>query len=416
MSALAKAIIWDKVTSVYYKLLTMTKRVIVVPGGGQAGKTIAVLQILGEYALNNPRSIISVFGMTYNHLETGALRQFRELIELNLSFSCFIVNPDLERGPYKFKNGSIIEFISLDKPGKALGAKRHVAFFNEANFISFETYTRVKLRTEKKIYIDFNPYSEFWVHGKVLPFKDECQGFVANYTHNEYAPPEAVAELIGYYKKWKETGSPYWRNQWLTLGLGETGIPEGVVFPHIEIVERFPDKSQLKHFGYGVDWGFTKDPTTVIKCGITLKGEFVGQELFYHTRINAYSMDDEFSRLVISKEDPIIADSANPDAINWLQKKGWNIMPADKPPGSVKQGIELLNEIGINIVQGSENWLNERSRYVYKTKMGVIDMNDPEDANNHCFDPAAYFCRFAIHNKGVNPKKMRKGEREAFVV
>ncbi|MBK9723379.1 MAG: hypothetical protein IPO78_17585 [Saprospiraceae bacterium] len=408
---LSIADIWDKKSSVYYKHKSITKKIAVAQGGGQAGKTIAILQVIIDYALENPKSITTVFGMTYDHLERGALRQFKELVDYNDKVKYFFENPESVRGPFKLKNKSIIEFIALDKPSKALGAKRDVSFLNEANEISYQTYRNISLRTTKRIHIDYNPIAEFWVHTKVLPFKNEAYGYIANFTHNEFAPPEAVEELKGYLIKWKETGSPYWRNQWLTMGLGETGIPEGVVFPHVTVIEKFPEKKDLKNFGYAVDWGFSQDPTTLIRCGVNLKGEFIGQEIIYETGLNAYSLDELFPKYGVLKTDPIIADSANPDAIDWLQKKGWNIFPADKPPGSLKSGIELLNKSGINIVQGSENFLQERAKYVYKTRLGVIDKDEPIDAWNHCFDPSRYFMRWAVHNKGVNPKKAPRGKR-----
>lgn len=407
---------WKTTTSVYRKLRSIDTRIVALQGSAQCSKTISVLQNLGDIAIEEPRSVISVFGMTYDHLKRGALHDFKNLIETNPVFAFCIENPEAKEGAFILTNKSKIEFIALDKPEKALGAKRTHAFFNEANAISYEIYERIALRTTKRIFLDYNPTARFWVHDRVLPFKDTATSFISNFTHNEYCPEAAVQTLKGYYQKWKETGSPYWQNLWRVFGLGLTGIPEGVVFPHITIVSKFPDRSELKYFGYAIDWGFSQDPTAIIKCGINQQGEFVGQELFYHTGINAYSMDEIFSSLNILKNDPIVADSANPDAIDWLQKKGWNIFPADKPAGSVKQGIELLNQIGINIVQGSENLIKEQAAYVYKTKMGIIDKDEPVDASNHAFDAIRYFARFAVLNKGVNPKKARKNERQAFVI
>lgn len=396
---------WEFKTSVYWKIKSVQKRVVVVQGGGQAGKTIGIEQVLGDIAIDEPGSIISVFGMTYDHLDRGALRDFKDLIYNNPAFRILLTNPDAKEGPFILKNRSLIEFIALDKPIKALGAKRTHAFFNEANAISYETYERIALRTSKRIFIDYNPTARFWVHDRVLPFKDTAQGFRVHFMHNEFCPPEAAATLKGYFLKWKETGSPYWENLWRVYGLGKTGIVEGVVFPKINILSKFPDKSELKNFGYAIDWGFSHDPTTLTKCGILKNGQFVGQELIYQTGIHASSFDELLPKYGITKSDPIIADSANMDGIVLLQKKGWNILPADKPPGSVKQGIELLNSSGINLVQGSENWIKEQGEYVYKTKLGIVDKNDPVDKSNHCWDGARYFARYAILGLGVNNKK-----------
>lgn len=411
----AELSIWEKTTQVYHHLRRTKHRVVVAQGGGQSSKTISILQFLGDIAISEPRVTISIFGMTYDHLRRDAMRNFKNLIATNEAFAFFIENPEAKEGPFQFKNGSIIEFIALDNPVKALGAKREYSYFNEANAINYETYERIYLRTSKRVFIDYNPTAQFWVHERVLPFKDVAYGFISTFMDNDFCPPEAAATLKGYFLKWKQTGSEYWKNHWRVYGLGQTGVPEGVVFPDVKIIDKFPEIKELRHFGYAVDWGFAQDPTTVLKCGIKLNGEFVGQELFYETGINAYSFDELFPTLGLTKNDPIIADGANLDAIDWLAKRGWNIMPADKPPGSVRQGIELLNQIGINIVQGSENWIKEQGLYVYKTKMGAIDKDEPVDKSNHCWDAARYFAKFAVLNKGVNPRKVKTGKRKFYV-
>lgn len=409
--------IWDTTTKVFRHLQQLTKpEVIIAQGGTSSSKTVSILQHLGTKAFTEPGSIISVVGQDLPNLKKGALRDFKTLIATNSAFKHFIANPKAKEGPYEFTNGSLIEFAAFDDAQDAKAGKRDYCFLNEANGIPYEIYFELEQRTKKQTFIDFNPTSAFWVHTEVIP-EDRAYGFISTFMDNEFCPEKIASQVKGYFVKWKQTKQAYWENKWKVYGLGQTGIVEGVVFPDWEVVVKFPELSELSNFGYAIDFGFAKDPLAISKCGIKKhSGKFVGQELFYESGVNAYSLDTLMPQLGITKADPIIADSANMDAIDYLQKKGWNISPADKPPGSIKQGIELLQQAGIEIVQGSKNWIMELGSYVYKTKTGIFDKNTPVDRDNHLIDGSRYYVRAALLNKGVNPKKARKNERQAFVI
>jgi len=409
--------IWDTTTSVFKHLQELsTPEIIVAQGGTASSKTVSILQHLGMKAILEPGSVITVVGQDLPNLKKGALRDFKTLIATNSAFKSFLVNPKAKEGPYEFTNGSLIEFAAFEDYQDAKSGKRDYLFENEANGIPYEIHFELEQRTKKQTFIDYNPSSAFWVHTEVIP-EDRAYGFISTFMDNEYCPAKISAQVKGYFQKWKNTKQAYWENKWKVYGLGQTGIVEGVVFPDWEIVNKFPEEPELTNFGYAVDFGFAKDPLAISKCGIRKgSGRYVGQELFYETGVNAYSLDTIFPTLGITKNDPVIADSANQDAIDYLQKKGWNIVPADKPPGSIKQGIELAQQSGIDIVMGSKNWIMELGSYVYKTKTGIFDKNTPIDKDNHLLDGMRYFLRWSLLNKGVNPKKARKGERQAFVV
>lgn len=401
---------WRSKTSVYHfikrKLLDASIEIIIAQGGSSSSKTISILQVLGGLLIENPGNIATVVGQDFPNLRRGALRDFKYLIDNNLAFRLMLVNPEADHGPYKFKNGSILEFATYGNIQDAKSGKRDYLFVNEANGITFDVFLELEQRTKKLTFIDYNPTAKFWAHTELMPLK-RCFAFVSTFMDNEFCPEKIASQIKGYFLKWKETGQAYWKNKWQVYGLGLTGIVDGVVFPDWKMIESFPEKSELSHFGYAVDFGFANDPLAIAKCG-NLKGthEFVGQQLLYETGINAYSLDQIFPTLGITKQDPIVADSANLDAINWLQKKGWNIIPIDKPPDSIKQGIELSQQVGIKIVQGSLDWVYEMGNYIYKQKAGIFDKNTPIDKDNHLQDCMRYWNRYALLNKGASsPKK-----------
>lgn len=405
--------IWRNCTSVYHTLRRIKGfEIIVAQGGSSSSKTVSINQRLVDLAIDDKGSITTIVGQDFPNLRRGALRDFKFLISASPAFAQMLQNPESDHGPYKFKNGSIIEFASYQNPQDAKSGKRDYLFVNEANGITYEIFLELEQRTKKLTFIDYNPTAKFWVHTEVWPLA-RCYAFISTFMDNEFCPDKIKAQIKSYFTKWKETGQAYWKNKWTVYGLGKTGIVEGVVFPDWKIIESFPDKSQLDHFGYVVDFGFANDPMAIARCG-NRKGSkrYVGQELLYETGINAYSLDEIFPTLGITKQDPIVADSANMDAIDWLAKRGWNIMPADKPPGSIKQGIELVQQIGIEIVQGSSNFIMEFGNYIYKQKAGIFDKNTPVDKDNHLCDGMRMWCRYALLTKGVSNKKRQPGKRK----
>lgn len=408
----SKIAIWETTTSVLHQLRQLRDyEVIVAQGGTSSSKTISILQELGSLATWEGGSVITVVGQDLPNLRRGALRDFRMLISGNPVFRAMLTNPKAKEGPYEFINGSILEFVSFESAQDAKSGKRQYSFFNEANGIPYEIYFEVEQRTTRRAYIDFNPTAKFWAHTEVLP-DPRAVGFVSTFLDNEFCPEKTRQQIKGYWHKWRQTGSAYWENKWRVYGLGKTGRVEGLVYPEYRVIDRFPEIKELSNYGYVIDWGFARDPLALTRIGNRRgDGRTVIQELIYETGLNAYSMDELMPTMGISKDDPIVADSSNRDAIDWLAKRGWNIVPADKPPGSVKQGIELNNQLGIDVVQGSKNAIMELGCYVYKTRSGIYDKNQPVDRDNHIMDSMTYWNRWAILNKGVNVRKARTTRR-----
>jgi len=89
---------------------------------------------------------------------------------------------------------------------------------------------------------------------------------------------------------------------------------------------------------------------------------------------------------------PIVADSARPETISYLQRHGYpRISPAVKGKDSVKEGIIFLQGYDIVIHPRCIHTIDEFTMYSFK-KDPLTDMVTPvlEDRKNHVIDSVRY--------------------------
>lgn len=161
-------------------------------------------------------------------------------------------------------------------------------------------------------------------------------------------------------------------------------VAEGVIFTDWE--EGAFDES-LPYL-YGQDYGFSIDPTTLVKVAVDeqLKRVYV-KECFYTTvplkTEGVYNMN--FAH-IDEPNDLIVGDSAEDRLIADLAALGLNIEECEKGPGSVKAGIADLQDYTLVVDPDSHNIRRELKTYVWSDKKANI----PVDANNHTIDPIRY--------------------------
>ena len=418
-----------------------TKRFIGLQGGTSSSKTYSTLQVLCELAIEKKR-VISVVASTSNSLEKGAIRDFKKLLsDSNILRAC-IVNPKLVRGPYEFKNGSIIEFIHPKNLDDAKHGKREILYLNEINHLDKDICDTLIVKTSERVFFDYNSDHKFWVHTDLLEDrKDEVDFFISNYQHNEYVPKEVVKDLLRYKRKWQESGdrtlfvrwkksgnprdfkkwdatsSSYWRNKWHVLGCGATGIIEGVIFPNINWIHLLP--LNLNKRAYCLDFGFANSPTAISLCGWK-NNKIYGKELLYETGLTAPDIIKKLEEFGLTKNkrgrkgDLIIADSSNLDAITQIRRKGYNIHAISKPPNSVIPSVDGLRGMDINLTSDSLNWEEEQSLYKFKKINGVYT-NNPVRLHDHLFDGLRYWYMYFFPAVKKSDKK-RSGKRKTRII
>lgn len=146
------------------------------------------------------------------------------------------------------------------------------------------------------------------------------------------------------------------------------------------------------HFYFGVDWGFARDPTALIRCFITDDILHIDYEAG-GTAIALDALPALFNQIPAIKNWPIKADNARPETINYLKTRhNFRISAAKKWPGSVHDGIERLKAFQkIRIHPRCVETAREFRLYRYKIDPLTGDVLPLiEDANNHYIDALRY--------------------------
>ena len=381
--------LWNKHPEQYANVDPTKKVTVVNQGGTSSGKTYSIMQVLFTLAIENAGWVITVAGQDMPNLKKGAIRDSIKIVNSSPAIKSKITSFNRSNQVYYFENGSEIEFTSFKDSQDAQGGKREVLFMNEANGLPYNVFKQLNLRATHKTFIDYNPTSEFWAHEKLIG-KENVAFFISNYDHNPFLHDNIRDEII----KLKDEDPQLWR----VYGLGQTGKIEGLVFD-TKVVDEMPE--YLDKVGYGMDFGFSNDPTTLIKCGLSDGGIYL-QEIIYQKGLTNSDINKLFKDAGLTKRDAIYADSADPKSIKELRLYGWNITGADKGADSILYGIGLLKQYGtLNIHRQSHNLTKEAAAYKWKVSRQGEKENKPIDAFNHGWDAVRYWALSTLgNNKG----------------
>ena len=370
-------------TTAINKILKLKKFVRGVQGGSSAGKTYAILPILVDIAARTPMSEISIVAESIPHLKRGAMRDFRKIMGETGRWHEERWNATDFR--YNFANGSQIEFFSADNDSKLRGARRDWLYMNEANNMSFHSYTELASRTKKGVFLDWNPTNPFWFHEELINDND-VDFLIINYEDNE-AIPEAALNFILKAKEKSDNGNPYWVNWYRVYGLGQIGALEGTIFNNWTLCDKIPNEAEF--IAYGLDWGFTNDPTALIEC-YRYDGKIYINELIYQTKLTNSHIIDKLRNYGVKHNACIVADSSEPKSITDVRNAGFYVDGALKGPDSIKASIDRLQQYEIVITKDSLNLIKEIRQYKWAKDREGKTLNSPEDFMNHAIDALRY--------------------------
>ncbi|EMA4784414.1 PBSX family phage terminase large subunit [Providencia rettgeri] len=159
------------------------------------------------------------------------------------------------------------------------------------------------------------------------------------------------------------------------------------------VVQSFPDDLWQKadRLLFGADFGFAKDPNTLIRMFILDDCLYIEREA-YGVGVELDHMPEFYDEIPEARKWPIKADSARPETISYLKRQGFNISAAKKWQGSVEDGITYLRGFKQIIIHPKcKETAKEARLYSYKTDRITGEVLPVIlDANNHCWDAVRY--------------------------
>lgn len=353
----------------------------VIQGGASASKTFSIMILLVGYAESYPNSLITVAGMTYNHLATGTMRDLKKILQETNRWKPENFNKSSKI--YTFDNGSQIEFLSVDNM-TARGPRRDVLFVNEANGVPYETFDQLATRTRDFVIIDYNPSAKFWAHEELVEKKPDKTTFLTlTYLDNEALSQQERENIES--RKPKKGEEP--SNWWTVYGLGQIGTLEGNVYSGWEEMP-VADIRKGKLIRYGLDFGFSNDESAMVGIYELEDGRTGIEQILYKKGI----LGSQYAEILMSHNiDPtvlIVGDSARPEIIAEIRSAGYRIVGADKNAGSVKRGIDRVSQK--QIVYAGEDLKREYLSYAWRKKRTGETLDEPEDGNDHLMDALRY--------------------------
>jgi phage terminase large subunit len=264
-----------------------------------------------------------------------------------------------------------------------------ICWVEEAERVSEDSW-RTLIPTIRK------PNSEIWVTFNPEQETDPTyQRFVKN------PPPEAVVRKIN----WED-------NPWFPIELrkqmeydyrvdpdsaahiwgGECKkISDAQVLKGKWVIEPFESQTDWQGPYFGADWGFSQDPTTLVKVWIHQRKLYIEHEA-YGVGVEITETPSLFDSIPESRKHTIRADSARPETISYMRRQGFNIIAAKKGPGSVEDGIQHLRGYEKIIIHPRCKYASQEARmYSYKVDKLTGDILPVLiDANNHIIDAIRY--------------------------
>lgn len=307
-------------------------------------------------------------------------------------------------------NGSLATFVGLRSNIESVKSTEDVdiCYVSEARTVSqtsWEVLTPTIRNVGSEIWADYNPKDpKDPVDAMFAPGNAPPGSIVRhiNYTENPFFPDVLRREM-----EWdKSRDVEKYNHVW--LGLHKTNS-EARVFKKVRI-EECPTPPADTVFRFGADWGFSVDPSVLLRMWIDgrtlyidreayrvgcetedLPKLFAGKDGVNDGEVWTPELEAAYPGIEDVKRWTITADSARPETISHMNKRGFKMVGAKKGPGSVAEGIEWLQSYDIVIDPQCKHAEYEFTTYAFKIDP-LTNQVLPilEDKDNHVIDSARY--------------------------
>jgi phage terminase large subunit len=367
----------------------------VLKGGRGSAKTRAFAKMSAvygmRYAEEGRRGVLLASREHLNSLDESSLEEIKTAI---LSEPFLADYYDIGERYIRTKNRRVsYAFAGLRHNLDSIKSKANILlnWTDEAENVSEAGWRKLipTIREEgSENWVSYNPESaESATHKRFVenPPQD-CIITTLNWRDNPWFPTVLNRERLEDQAKRPDVYEHVWEGGFLT-------ITDAQVFAGKHETKEFEPGNLWDGPYFGLDWGFAQDPTVAVELYIHDDCLWVRRDAG-RTKLE---LDDtaEFilGRLPLARIHKVRADSARPESISYVQRKGLaGIVAAKKWPGSVEDGVEFIKSFRrVYVHPDCEGTAREFRLYSYKVDRLTGDiMPKIVDANNHYIDAIRY--------------------------
>lgn len=369
------------------KLIESDKRYRVAYGGRGSGKSYGVASYFIVKGMTE-RTRILCAKETQNTLADSALALMKRVIHDHGLDDCFNTT---KTGLYCNQTGTEYIFRGLQYPDriKSLEGIKY-CWVEEATKVTQDAWD-VLIPTirenDSEIWVTFNPDMEDDPTYQMFVAEKRPDAEVVKITFaddNPFFPASLLREME--YDK----ATDYDKYLWIWEGNPRT-ITNAQVFHGKFRVAAFETPHDVDRFYYGADWGFSQDPTALVRCFIRNQVLWIDYEA-YGVGVDIDDTPELFGVVPGADQWPIVGDSARPETMSYLRKHGYTVWGSKKGKGSVEDGIAFIRSFrGVVIHERCKHTADEFKLYSYKKDKLTGDVLPIlEDKHNHCIDALRY--------------------------
>lgn len=360
-------------------------------GGRGSGKSYFFVDLLIERCIMEKTDVVCLREIQKS-LDKSVKKLIEERIEALGVGHMFEVQQSQIKAPY----GAIIIFQGLqdhtaDSIKSLQGFK--VAWVEEAQSLSQRSLDLLRPTMREKgseLWFSWNPDKDTDPVDAFLRCEDPPPDSIVievNFTDNPNFPDVLRAEMEYDRKRDFDKYMHVWQGKYKKQS-------QALVFKNWKIEEFEAPKGTT--FRLGADWGFSVDPSVLIRCYIDGRRMYIDYEA-YMVGCEIDQLPDLFDRVPDSRKWFITADSARPETISYMQKHGYpKISAAIKGSGSIEEGVEFLLSYDIIVHPRCVETIKELSTYSYKVdKLTEEVLPILSDRDNHVIDAVRYACEGA---------------------
>jgi phage terminase large subunit len=375
--------------------------VAVLEGGSRSSKTHSIIQFIIKFAQDNEFTEKRVLVARQKTTWTAAT-VLHDFLQVLRSIKVNAADP-ASKSLFDFcsynKTNKILRlyqteiwFGGLDDAQKLHGFQSDLFWINEAVEATKDDFDQLEQRLKNGGFaiLDYNPSTdEHWIYDNVCKRPDAIY-IHSTMLHNPFISDRAKAKILSYDPNNPDNvkNGTADKDKWNIYGLGKRSTIKGVIYTNYQIVKEIPLWAKQFRHRFGLDWGYSNDPTGIVDVYFSGNEVWV-DELCYETELLYHDIAD-----IIKSNDlkgiKGYGDSSDPRGIEEVSRRGINIHEAEKPAGSVVAGITILKGCKVHVTERSINLITELKNYKWMENKSGKTLNVPIDDFNHLLDALRY--------------------------